>query len=350
MNTNTLSFIRYVSLGAVGCLMLLAPFFVHADTEEKPDRSSGVRSEVYAERHEFIVERQKERLCRVFAEHTPLSLPAFCDDDTEPDPDPEPEPETPTVSITADPLELAPNSPATLSWSSEHATACEASGAWSGLKAISGSEEVIVGDSTSEYSLECSGPGGSTSDSVVIVVEPLEPDPDPDPDPTVGYPLIFEVMYDLANDGSEGSEVGGANEWVELYNPTDATFDLANWKIGDGTSNDVISTTELLFGPSEYLMITNATSTADFWDLTNVTVVYLGSSISGGLANGGDSVKLFDSNDTLVDAMSYGTNVSAFDPSVPVVAPGSSSARAYLSVDTDTAADWFEDASPTPGF
>jgi len=424
MNTITLSFTRYVLVGVISFCMLLTPFFVQANNNDKADRSQGVRSEIYAERHAFMQERQKERLCRVFSEHTPLSIPAFCDDEPEPEPEAptlslaaaletvvaggsttlvwesehadacvaedgwagakatdgaevvvvdatttytltctgaggevsksvivsttvsEEPTDAPTVVITADPSVVLPGGTTTISWESENANSCEASEAWSGVKATSGSEVVMLSDTTSTYSIECSGPGGVADDSVIVIVE----ESDTEPEPTVGYPLINEVMYDLANDGSQGSEVGGANEWVELYNGTDATFDLANWEIGDGLSNDVISLTELLLGPNEYLVITNATTTANFWDFEGVQVVYLGSSISGGLANTGDSVKLYDANGVLVDAMSYGSNVSAFDPSVPLSADGSSLARASLSLDTDTAADWFEDESPTPGY
>lgn len=341
-------------MGVIGCLMLLAPLFVGANNNEKPDRSQGVRSEIYAERHEFINERQKERLCRVFSEHTPLTAPAFCDDEREeepepePEPDPEPEPEAPTLEFTATPNPVVAGGTTTLTWESEHASECVADDGWSGVKATDGSAVATV-LATTTFTLSCTGEGGEVSKSVVIGTTEAEV-PDEEPEPTGNHILIYEVFYDLANDGSDGSEVGGANEWVELYNPTNSAVDLANWKIGDGASNDVISDTTFLLGPDEYLLITNATTTANFWDLEAATVIYLGSSISGGLANGGDSVKLYNAADTLVDAMSYGTNVSAFDPSVPVVTDGSSLARAHLAPDTDTAADWFEDTSPTPGF
>ncbi len=423
MNTNTLSFIRYVLLGVTSFCMLLAPFFVYADSSDEREHSRNDRSELRDERRELQMERREARLCRIFSSRPFLPVPDICDDDEE-------EPETPTLSLAASPATVTEGDTTTISWNSEHAdtctasdgwsgtkatdgmqevtvlatttytltctgeggevsksvvvgavedeapaeeptvsitanptileeggtttltwessdaTSCEASGAWTGAKAIDGSEVIAPTAATSTYTIECTGPGGSADDSVTVLVD----ESDEEPEPTLTHLLISEVYYDLANDGSHGSETGGANEWVELYNPTDADVDLTNWEIGDGSSNDVISATEFILGPGEYLVVTNATSTANFWDLETVTVVFLGSSISGGLANGGDSVKLYDASETLVDAMSYGSNVSAFDPSVAVVPEGSSATRADLTVDTDTAADWEENESPTPGF
>lgn len=58
---------------------------------------------------------------------------------------------------------------ATLSWQSQHASGCTASGGWSGAKATTGSESVTpdrVGSIT--YTLDCTGPGGSKSGSASL--------------------------------------------------------------------------------------------------------------------------------------------------------------------------------------
>jgi hypothetical protein len=105
-----------------------------------------------------------------------------------------------------------------------------------------------------------------------------------------------------------------------------------------------------MLDPDEYLVITNATTTSDFWDLDDVTVVFLGSPItSSGLANIGDYVGLFDDSEELVDDVSYGTNEEAFSPSVPGVSEGNSIARIPVENDTDSADDWEESDPPTPG-
>ena len=56
-----------------------------------------------------------------------------------------------------------------LSWSSANASSCNASGAWSGSKAVSGTETVTIetaGNLT--FSLTCIGEGGNASRSVTI--------------------------------------------------------------------------------------------------------------------------------------------------------------------------------------
>ncbi len=50
----------------------------------------------------------------------------------------------------------------------------------------------------------------------------------------------------------------------------------------------------------------------------------------------------------IVDAMSYGTNTTVFNPSAGPLAEHHSLERLVLTVDTDTASDWVDNASPTP--
>ena len=252
----------------------------------------------------------------------------------------EPEPDEPTLELSVDPSVVPLGSTATLSWSAYHVDTCEAFGDWGGEKALSGSEEIVVA-TTSTYTLVCTGEGVSLSKSIGVAVT------DPEPEPSVDHLLISEVLYDLGS--GQGSEVAGRNEWVEIYNPTNAAVDLAGWTIGNGTSDDVISDTSLMLEPGEYMIITNATSTADFWDLASTTVVYLGSSISGGLSNTGDVVILFDAEGGEVDAISWSCYRDLFDPCLDLVSAGSSVERTDLSVDTDTASDWSENVTPTPG-
>ncbi len=80
-------------------------------------------------------------------------------------------PAVPTVNLTAAPLSVAFNSSTSLSWISEHADTCTASGAWSGSVGTSGlsvSSGALTADST--FTVTCSGPGGSASDSVNVTV------------------------------------------------------------------------------------------------------------------------------------------------------------------------------------
>jgi hypothetical protein len=62
------------------------------------------------------------------------------------------------------------NSSATLTWTSQNATSCYASGDWSGSKSLSGSQSTGNLTSSKTYTITCSGSGGSASDSVKVYV------------------------------------------------------------------------------------------------------------------------------------------------------------------------------------
>lgn len=66
-----------------------------------------------------------------------------------------------TVSLSADPVEGVETVTPTLTWSSTGAVSCEASGGWSGAKAVSGSETLPPIDRTTSFGLSCSAADGS---------------------------------------------------------------------------------------------------------------------------------------------------------------------------------------------
>ncbi len=69
------------------------------------------------------------------------------------------------------PVTIANNTSATLSWTSTNATSCSAAGGpWSGNKATSNSEATGNLTSTQTYTLSCTGSGGTSQDSVIVVV------------------------------------------------------------------------------------------------------------------------------------------------------------------------------------
>jgi hypothetical protein len=74
----------------------------------------------------------------------------------------------PTVNLTADTTSVAYNGAVMLSWSTTNASSCTASGAWSGVKGLSGSESISPLTSDSSFSLNCIGPSGTASDTVAI--------------------------------------------------------------------------------------------------------------------------------------------------------------------------------------
>lgn len=76
----------------------------------------------------------------------------------------------PTVSLSAAPTTVAPGGSTLLTWSSNNASGCAASGAWSGAKATSGNETINSISTASTYTLTCSGGGGSATRAVTVNV------------------------------------------------------------------------------------------------------------------------------------------------------------------------------------
>lgn len=84
---------------------------------------------------------------------------------------------TPTVSLAANPTSIAPGESSTLTWSSANATACAASGGWSGSLATSGTDTRSL-STTTVFTLTCTGPGGTAeSAATVTVTAPTPPTP-----------------------------------------------------------------------------------------------------------------------------------------------------------------------------
>lgn len=65
-----------------------------------------------------------------------------------------------SVTLTASPVSGSGSVTPTLTWSSQGATSCTASGGWTGTKAPSGSQQVPAITSTTTYNLVCTAAGG----------------------------------------------------------------------------------------------------------------------------------------------------------------------------------------------
>ena len=154
--------------------------------------------------------------------------------------------------------------------------------------------------------------------------------------------LISEVLYDPL-----GTEPNG--EWIEIFNNTSSPIELTDWAISDNLSTDVISPTVTI--PAGGCMVVAASE--DFYtnypDFTGDIVFVADGRIGNGLGNTGDRLILKDSEGTVIDQMSYGTDTTAFHPACPDVAAGHSLERSPANVDTDTAEDWVDQEFPDPG-
>jgi trimeric autotransporter adhesin len=76
----------------------------------------------------------------------------------------------PTVTLSAGPSAVKSGSSATLTWSSTNATSCVASGAWSGAKAVTGTQSTGSLTSNSTYTLTCNGAGGTAAQGATVTV------------------------------------------------------------------------------------------------------------------------------------------------------------------------------------
>jgi hypothetical protein len=79
-------------------------------------------------------------------------------------------PPPPVVTLSAGPAAITTQQTTTLQWSSSNATACTATGGWSGARAVSGSEASAALTADTTFTLACTGPGGSSSGSVKVTV------------------------------------------------------------------------------------------------------------------------------------------------------------------------------------
>lgn len=79
---------------------------------------------------------------------------------------------TPTVTLSAQPTTVEYGLSTTLTWSSTDTEKCEAGGAWSGVKLLTGTEQSPALNLTATFSLTCTGPGGVATQSVQVMVNP----------------------------------------------------------------------------------------------------------------------------------------------------------------------------------
>jgi hypothetical protein len=162
--------------------------------------------------------------------------------------------------------------------------------------------------------------------------------------------VLSEALYDplsTTSIGNQGSE--SANEWVELYNAGTAPQTLSGWYIQDAATLDLLPTFTL--NPGAFAIITTSTTTETYWSIPpEAQVIALGGLIGNGLGNSGDYLALIGTGSTTIDAISWGSDTQAFTPSISDVLEGSSIVRSVPGGnDTNTALDWLEDTTPSPG-
>lgn len=77
-------------------------------------------------------------------------------------------PANPTVTLSSNVAQVTVGGTVNLTWSSTNATSCRASGAWSGSRAVSGTETSAAINAPVTFTLECTGEGGTTTQAVNV--------------------------------------------------------------------------------------------------------------------------------------------------------------------------------------
>ena len=162
---------------------------------------------------------------------------------------------------------------------------------------------------------------------------------------SIGHIVVSEVYY------RPDSAHGGASlySWIELYNGSPSVVDLSNWTVRTASSTQTIQSGTTL-GAGQHLLIIGTTTALTSWTIpANTQILVAPNLFSTGLSITGDVVTLQNAPNVIVDAVSWGTNTTAFSPAAPVVTQGHSIIRRTLAADTDSASDWVDTAVPNPG-
>ncbi len=155
--------------------------------------------------------------------------------------------------------------------------------------------------------------------------------------------VINEVEYDSIQSGTDT-----VYEWFELYNTTDSPITLSSWTISDAREIDSIP--NLTIEAHDFAIVAASENFAENYNPAGLNIVYIDdSSIGNGLGNTGDRLILKDNNGNTIDALSYGSDTVVLNPAIHGVGAGHSIERCPAGLDTNSATDFIDEATPTPG-
>jgi hypothetical protein len=155
--------------------------------------------------------------------------------------------------------------------------------------------------------------------------------------------VINEVLYDADTPDVPDPDA----EWVEIYNATDAPVDLAGWTLRDAVGVDFLPSVVVPARGFAIIAASDAFRAAHQGLAAPIAV--LDGRIGNALGNDGDRLLLVDPGGVLFDAVSWGDDAFAFDPSVEDVPEGHSIEREFAGVDSNTAGDFIDNERPSPG-
>ena len=115
--------------------------------------------------------------------------------------------------------------------------------------------------------------------------------------------LLFCSCEDNITGNSKLSDGIDPADWVELYNSTSESISIGLWEFKDQNDDHVFTIPEgMVMGPGQYLVLCKDTFSFNnsFPDVGN----YVGD-LGFGLRGGGELVRLFNSDELLVDEVAY---------------------------------------------
>jgi len=190
-----------------------------------------------------------------------------------------------TVTLTANPAAVTSGGSATLNWSATNATSCVASGGWSGAKATTGSETSAPLTATTGFTLTCTGPDGSVSQTVTVTVNPPAPTVSLSANPAT---VIAGNASSLTWGSTDASSCVASGAWSGAKAPgggtestgslsATSTYTLTCTGAGGSTSQSVTVTAGVPPPPPTVTLATNPAivatggSSALTWNSTNTT-------------------------------------------------------------------------------
>lgn len=145
------------------------------------------------------------------------------------------------------------------------------------------------------------------------------------------------------------------HEWIEIYNPTNSTFRLKNWRIADDSGREIALKTGIRLKPKEFALITSRKQTWNYWEEDKkAKKIFIKTDFGDGLGDDGDHLVLVDPEGKEADFVAWGddnTRHPLWSESVNPQAEtsGASIQRINPGYDTNTSSDWEERNPPAPG-
>lgn len=132
-------------------------------------------------------------------------------------------------------------------------------------------------------------------------------------------------------------------EWIELYNTSSQAIDLDGWKLLDNLSEDILPS--FLIEPESSLII--KTSQEALSSYTGPTLIIEDGSIGNQLGNSGDKLILLNSEDVIIDQLSWGNNKDIIDP--PPSSPLEDYSLHRINFDDQASSSTYIEDNPSPG-